>query len=322
MSTKKTDQTLQKCDELINRLQELKKALNRSSSLKPVSALGPGWAQDPATGVLHHGAHGIVSTSRLPNGTLEIRHDGDVIAHAGNMTQAGTHIRGIVEALNSGTELRKSNYGPKGSGLYDPTANINRKARNITESVGAGPNTNVKSYSSRPGQLSAKQQAARDAKKTKKLSGPVKQYTPVEIAALNEARKMKKAFENAPWVTHGSVPNADEEVEQLQLNNPAVAGEDLAATQLAAMMQSRAMMRPDHRQPTSEDMIMAGERMGIAPTEEMIKSSEMQWGGAINDWLSEAVKPISSRFSSPEEEEKYWNSIKVSERGGGNDYGF
>jgi len=222
------------------------------------------------------------------------------------------------------SNTEKSDYGPKGAGLYDPKVNDSRKRRNLTEErvPGAGgPSASVKAYSSRPGQLSAKQQAAADAKKAKKLSGPVKQYTPAQIAALNEARKLKKNYEDAPWVQHGSVPNADEQVQLIQKTNPAIPGEDAMSAQLANMMRSRAMMRPDHRQPTSEDMIMAGQIMGLVPTEEMVKAQEQKWGNTMN-WLQEAVKPISARFASEEEELAYWDSIKVNPSGGGGDYGF
>jgi hypothetical protein len=68
-------------------------------------------------------------------------------------------------------------------------------------------------------------------------------------------------------------------------------------------------------------MIMAGERMGLAPSEEMLKAGEQQWGGAINNWLAEAQKPISARFSSEEEEAAYWDSIKVN-GSSRDDYGF
>src|ERR1019366_3437280 len=111
-------------------------------------------------------------------------------------------------------------------------------------------------------------------------------------------------------------------VERVQRTNPAIPGEDSLATQLAAMMQSRAMMRPDHRQPSSEDMVAAGQAMGLAPTEEMVKAGEQQWGGAITNWLQEATKPISSRFASEEEEMAYWSSIKVNGGSSNGDYAF
>ena len=52
----------------------------------------------------------------------------------------------------------------------------------------------------------------------------------------------------------------------------------------------------------------------LAVTEEQVKKSEQEWGGAINNWLAEATKPISSRFASEEEEAQYWSNLKVSEK--------
>lgn len=356
MSTKKTDQTLQKCDELIDRLNELKKAIgsiNVQSNRTPVNALGVGWSQDPGTGAFHHSTHGVISTFVHPEGGFEVRHGGRSIGRVAQIGEAGNMIRGYVGKLGpmdtgmknrpspqiptnmkAGTPtynqpplvnatMAKSGYGPKGAGLYDHKVNDSRKRNNLSDErvAGAGgPNASVKAISTKPGQLSAKQQAAAEAGKTKKLSGPVKQYTPAQIAALEEARKLKKNSEDAPWVQHGQVPNADEQVELIKKTNPVALGEDAMATQLANMMHGKAMMRPDHRQPTSEDMIMAGQAMGLVPTEEMAKAQEQKWGNTMN-WLQEAVKPISARFASEEEELAYWSSIKVN-GGGGGDYGF
>lgn len=77
-------------------------------------------------------------------------------------------------------EIEKSNYGPKGTAAgaqYQAHANQERKANNTGDVVtGIGRNKNVKAYSSKPGQLSAKQQAAAMHTKAnqKANSGPVK----------------------------------------------------------------------------------------------------------------------------------------------------
>jgi hypothetical protein len=398
MSTKKTDPTLQKCNELIDRLNELKKAIgqmNVASNRKPANALGTGWSQDGGTGAFHHSTHGVISTFKNPKGGFDVRHNGEQVGSAKNIGEAGSMIRNHVGNLGaprvamkaddepywsdaskrkqqkinremdfkartpgattpttndpksinpikpttvfkpgvSGKiskeedEMDKSGYGPKlkeGS-LYDPKVNDSRKRNNI-ESAGrvpgaGGPNASIKAYST-TGRGSAKEQAAAEQKKVKKLSGPVRQYSPAEIAALEEARKLKKNTENAPWDQHNAIPNADQQVELYKRVNPAIPGEDAMAMQLAGMMNSKAMMRPDHRQPSSEEMIMAGQAMGLVPTEEMQKAQEQQWGGAINNWLVEASKPISSRFQSEEEELAYWSSIKVNGGKTGGDFGF
>ena len=90
------------------------------------------------------------------------------------------------ELIKSLSNLTKSNYGPKDMDLYNPTDNIKRKANNIGDEIkDIGKNKNVKAYSSKPGQLSAKQQTDANAKKYNKLNRqmPVKTFTPEEIAA-------------------------------------------------------------------------------------------------------------------------------------------
>lgn len=338
--SKKTDSTLKKCDDLIERLQELKKALgsiNVASNRKPVNALGVGWSQDGGTGAFHHSTHGIINTMPHPEGGFSIRHGGGEVGRVGDISQAGLKIKEYVSGLGNyesgmhnrpspnlpgsskmgkpggmikGEDLEKSNYGPKGAGQYSQAHNAGRKMRNTGDESGIGPNVNTKAYSTKPGQLSAKAQASAEAAKTKKLSGPVKQYTPAQIAAINEARKLKKNAESQPWMNHNEFPVADDEVEKLKKDAPEVA-ENIMANQLANLMQGRAMLgTPPPKQPTDQQMFGH-----LAVTEEMEKAAQQQWmGNAFNSFLTEATKPISSRFASEEEEMAYWNSIKVSDK--------
>lgn len=326
MSMKKTDPTLQKCEELIDRLQDLKKALTATraqSSRKPIGALGSGWSQDAGTGAFHHSTHGIISTSKHPDGYFQISHGGRPVGRATDIGDAGMKIKKYVSTLQAGDtgmhnmdtmamkgDVEKSGYGPKGAGQYDAAANMKRKATNVGgDKVGT---QSVKSYSHKN---------AFAHKPPQGPAGPVKQYTPEQIAAVNEARKLKKNAEDNQWMNHSSIPNADAEVAKLQKVNPTVAGEDAMANQLVQLMHSRAMLNPSHRQPSSEDMIMAGERMGLGQpagsAEELKKVDAAQWNGTINNWLVEAQKPISQRFDSPEAEQAYWDSIKVSDRDDG-----
>jgi hypothetical protein len=69
-------------------------------------------------------------------------------------------------------------------------------------------------------------------------------------------------------------------------------------------------------QLSPSDFIKAGEQMGLAPSEEQLQKAEHDWNNRFN-WLQEAMKPISSRFNSPEEEEAYWRSIKVVDKDDG-----
>ena len=84
--------------------------------------------------------------------------------------------------------MKKSDYGPKGTAAhaqYQPHANQERKARNVETIEGAGKNKNVKAYSTKIGQRSAKQQAAweNSPSRVKAQSGPVKTLSPAEAAA-------------------------------------------------------------------------------------------------------------------------------------------
>lgn len=92
--------------------------------------------------------------------------------------------------------------------------------------------------------------------------------------------------------------------------------ENILANQLANMMMRNAVINP-YRMPTTQEMIAAGETLGLAGNPELAKKQEEQWNNSINNWLIEATKPISQRFSSPEEELAYWNSIKIEDRDDG-----
>lgn len=237
---------------------------------------------------------------------------------------SGKRYAFITDPANKSEEdeddVEKSNYGPKGGGQYSLADNIRRKARNTGESYGEGPNVNAKAYSTKPGQLSAKQSAAADAKKLGAMNRkqPVKIFSPEEIAAENEKRGLKKA-----WGQHLPFPSAEEEI--LKLARKTVeSGEHAAANQLAGLMMGkqmlgqdahpvvRAMMAPPPPQPTDEQMFGH-----LVPSEQMIKSAEQDWSGKLNNFFLEASKPLSSRFASEEEELAYWSSIKVDDRDDG-----
>ena len=73
--------------------------------------------------------------------------------------------------------------------LYNEVDNIRRKARNTNDQVEAGQNRNVKAYSTKPGQLSARAQADVQAKQYAKLNKkqPVKtlaDMSPEEIEKI------------------------------------------------------------------------------------------------------------------------------------------
>lgn len=219
-------------------------------------------------------------------------------------------------------EMEKSNYGKfKGGSQYNSADNAKRKANNIGDShASLGPNSNVKAYSTKPGQMSGKAQADLTARiqNAANKKQPVKTWSPEQIAAENEKRGLKKA-----WGQHLPFPSAEEEI--LKLARKTVeSGEHAAANQLANLMLGKqmlgedahpvvkSMMAPPPPQPTDEQMFGH-----LVPTEQMVKAAEQDWSGKLNNFFAEASKPLSSRFKSEEEELAYWSSIKVEDRDDG-----
>lgn len=204
-------------------------------------------------------------------------------------------------------EMNKSNYGPKGAGQYSAVDNARRKSNNL-DPVGVGPNVNAKAISTKPGQMSGKAQADLTARiqRAANKKQPVKTWTPEQIEEENKKRGLKKS-----WGQHLPFPSAEEEIMKLAQSNPTFGGEEAVANQLAEMMKSKAMLNPNHNQPSNAMFDAAGEAMGLGVSEEVLKTQEQGWNNTINSWLAEATKPISSRFASEEEELAYWSKIKV-----------
>lgn len=89
------------------------------------------------------------------------------------------------------------------------------------------------------------------------------------------------------------------------------------AQRLANQLQKSGILtgKPPPRQPTSEEQAMWLASQGF-DTEESLAKKEENWGkNPINNWLSEATKPLNQRFKSEDEERAYWDKIKVN---GGN----
>lgn len=205
-------------------------------------------------------------------------------------------------------EMNKSNYGPKGAGQYSAVDNAKRKANNL-DPVGVGPNVNAKAYSSKPGQLSGKEQSNLTARiqNAANKKQPVKTWTPEMIAAENEKRGLKKA-----WADHLPFPSAEEEIMKLAKNEP-IDGEAAAATQLMNLMVGKSMLGVQPPPQPTDDQLFGG---GVV-TEEMAKAAEHKWNNTFTNWMQEAQKPIAQRFASEEEELAYWANIKVSDRDDG-----
>lgn len=199
-------------------------------------------------------------------------------------------VNDLIKRLQDlmGDDLNKSNYGPKGMGQYTPKDNIKRKMNNTGDVVGEGPNTNVKSFSTKPGQLSAKAQADLETKKNKKLNSkqPVKTYTKEEMAAMYPTQPLK------------------------------MSQEDLDKEATAALV--KALPKGFFGQPSNADFEREMIARGMGVSDQQVQAANQEWNTGMNNWFAEAMKPISSRFQSEEEEAAYWASIKVN---GGSDNG-
>lgn len=98
------------------------------------------------------------------------------------------------------------------------------------------------------------------------------------------------------------------------------------AQRLANHLQKTGILgaRPPPRQPTSEEMSMAAQNMWAQQngfsTQEELEKADAEWGNGLNNWMTEATKPLNQRFKNEEEERAYWDKIKVN-GGGGRDEG-
>jgi hypothetical protein len=77
---------------------------------------------------------------------------------------------------------------------YKLEDNLKRKSNNVGDEIGFGPNVNVKSYSSKPGRLSSKQQADFEEKQgRKKYNSEVRILSKEEISKIEEQLKSRKS---------------------------------------------------------------------------------------------------------------------------------
>lgn len=92
-------------------------------------------------------------------------------------------------------------------------------------------------------------------------------------------------------------------------------------TKMAPRHQNILKSQEDTRQTQTENLLasqladlLQGKSMLGAPVQGITQEAMVKKAVAAEDWISEASKPISQRFSSEEEEASYWDSIKVADR--------
>lgn len=204
--------------------------------------------------------------------------------------------------------MEKSGYGPKKGGQYSATDNARRKANNTGDQTGFGANSNTKAYTS----AKFSNQTPQTDPKLKKPQ-PIKSLKAGTLNPSVAADIMARAngVKKSAWADHLPFPNAEEEMRKASRHAPQTA-EDIMANQLATMMNGKAMLgQAPPSQPTDEQLFGGG-----VVTDEMAKAQDAKWNNTMN-WLQEATKPISQRFSSQEEEEAYWTNIRIGDRDDG-----
>ena len=128
-----------------------------------------------------------------------------------------------------------------------------------------------------------------------------------ERAALKEADLMAKSIKP----TEKTSPVV--KTPTLKKSKVIEAAEQIQAQNLANMLQSKNMLGLNYNaripqaqfQPTDEQLFGH-----LIPSEAELRKAE-QSSNPINDWLREATKPLNARFKTPEEEQAYWDSIKI-----------
>jgi hypothetical protein len=228
----------------------------------------------------------------------------------------GLNERGLVENMAKSTVSTRCFYRPQDS-LNDKADQLIKSLQKMT---GNAPNQSV-NFVETAGDRRRREMAESQGIKYEpnKVVPNVKQSItghrtagsqqnkipiPTMTGFSKEESKKKRDRVEKSWAQHPPFPSAH------QSSEPTFeSGEEAAANQLAKLMNNRNMF--NFKQPSNNDFIAAGERMGIGANENMIKSEDEKWNNTMADFFREASKPISSRFSSPEEEAKYWDAIKI-----------
>ena len=209
-----------------------------------------------------------------------------------------------METFKDNGKFKKSNYGPKGTELYNQADNEKRKERNTGDVVGEGPNKQVKAYTTKTGQITAKEQADMLARQDKKKNKKQK-VTSLKDMSPEKQEEMRRLYKNEH-------EDSSAESEILDFAKSFQDGEENKAAQvLAKMMDSKAMLG-SKLQATDQELFGH-----LVVSEDTAKRADSNWNNSISNWLSEATKPINSRFSSEQEEVEYWNRLKIEDRDDG-----
>ena len=150
----------------------------------------------------------------------------------------------------------------------------------------------------------------------KALADEGEQLSPAHQRAAEIAAGLKKLTDPLP---------APKLTREIVLKKARELAEQQQAQRLSNHLQKTGILgtRPPPRQPTNEEMKMAAQNMWAQQngfsTQEELEKADAEWGNGLNNWMTEATKPLNQRFANEKEEREYWDRIKVN--GSGRDDG-
>jgi hypothetical protein len=245
---------------------------------------------------------------KLEDGTIVVHISADTPVNDINNLVSALELKGVSEDLSKSTVSKRFFYRDS----IDVADKLIKALSDLTKQSSSGK------YA-----LDAARQAKAERKKKQQDAEKLKakqvnvSKDPVQPNTLPDTfeNRLKLGPGKSGWLTRSenqqntTVEKSNykpKDIDQCTLNER----EQDAIDRLTVLMHQKSMF--NSLQPSSEDFIKAGENMGIGLSKEHLEDHDSQWGNSINNWLQEATKPLSKRFSSAEEELKYWQSIKIS----------
>lgn len=215
------------------------------------------------------------------------------------------NLKAAKEALNKGDDISLDRVKEiMRNKLKDvPGKKIADHYRDIDETIPAKQRSNIKN--------SIKAQNAKTAPKPVNPLKVVKSETEIKkSAALDVADNLIKSLKGISSGTPVAKPQVPKVQVQIKKPDPMEKSDEEKSMDLLTK-KFGAMMPKQNLQPTQAEFEAEMVRQGMAVTQEQAQELQKGYDGAINNWFAEAMKPISQRFKSEEEEQAYWDSLKI-----------
>lgn len=151
--------------------------------------------------------------------------------------------------------------------------------------------------------------------------------------ALSEEETVSPAHQRAAEIAASlqrlvnPTPKAPKLTREIVLQKARELAEQQQSQRLANQLQKAGILgnKRVQLQPTNEEMTRAAQNMWAQQngfsTQEDLEKAESEWGNGLNNWMTEATKPLNQRFKSEQEEREYWDRIKINGGGGGGNEG-